>query len=281
MNNYQFKIQYPANRSSESVAEVLKELLIPRKWRHFLRIDQQVLINGKYLPFNFQVNPGDYIELNLQHVESTQQNYPASGKLPRVIYEDNNLLIIDKPAGQKTHPNLNETNTALNDCCTYLGYSPFIVHRLDMLTHGLLLIAKNPAVVPILNRQLTNKTFHRDYYAWIQSANLKNTQGTIDQPIGQDPLDQRKRIVSPNGQKAITHYQTVSQKKDKTLLKIKLDTGRTHQIRVHLAYLGCPIIGDPLYNPNYHPEQQLQLEAYRISFIEPFSFTRKTIYLDK
>src|SRR5699024_9507165 len=92
--------------------------------------------------------------INLDHVESDQQAYAPSGKMPDVIYEDDNLLIINKKKGQKTHPNLNETNTALNDCTTYLGQSPYIVHRLDMLTGGLLLIAKNPAVVPILNREL-------------------------------------------------------------------------------------------------------------------------------
>lgn len=158
MTTYHYFLTYPANLGPISVDELMRKLLIPRKWRHFLRTENQILINGHYLPLNFLVKAGDKIDIYLDHVESEQQTYTASGSLPEVVYEDSDILVIDKPAGQKTHPNLNEKNTALNDCATYLGYSPFIVHRLDMLTNGLLLVAKNPVVVPILNRQLTNKT---------------------------------------------------------------------------------------------------------------------------
>jgi len=131
------------------------------------------------------VFPDDKIELWLKHIESSQNTYPASGQMPEVIYEDQNLLIINKPAGQKTHPNLNETNTALNDCATYLGYSPFIVHRLDMLTSGLLLVAKNPAVVPILNRELSSKIFHREYLAVVNLTKPIADTSIINLPIGQ------------------------------------------------------------------------------------------------
>lgn len=187
--------------------------------------------------------------------------------------------MINKPAGQKTHPNLNETNTALNDCATYLGYSPYIVHRLDMLTNGLLLVAKNPAVVPILNRQLTNKTLHREYLAWVNKSSKLKQSGTISFPIGHDPNDQRKRMVHPAGQKAITHYEIVKEYENKVLVKLTLETGRTHQIRVHLAALNAPIIGDPLYNSNYHDGEKLQLTAYQLTFMRPFKFESKTVKL--
>ena len=201
--------------------------------------------------------------------------------MPKVVYEDNDILVINKPAGQKTHPNLNEEDTALNDCATYLGYSPFIVHRLDMLTSGLLLVAKNPAVVPILNRQLTDKTLHREYLAWISnSPQIKNT-GIIDLPIGHDPHDQRKRMVRQDGQKAVTHYEVIKRDKDRILVKLTLETGRTHQIRVHLAALGAPIIGDPLYNSDYQDGEQLQLTAFQLTFRKPFSFENKTVKLEK
>lgn len=279
MTTYHYSLIYPTHLNEISVDGLMRKLLIPRKWRHFLRSENRILINNKYLPINFSVKAGDKIDIYLDHVESDQQAYPASGKLPKIIYEDSDVLIINKPAGQKTHPNLNETDTALNDCATYLGYNPFIVHRLDMLTNGLLLVAKNPAVVPILNRQLTNKTLHREYLAWTPKSEQLKEKGTISLPIGHDPSDQRKRMIREDGQKAITHYKILEQHNDKALIKLTLETGRTHQIRVHLAALGAPIIGDPLYNPDYQVGEQLQLTAYQLTFMRPFKLESKTVKL--
>ena len=279
MTTYHYSLKYPTNLKPISVDDLMRKLLIPRKWRHFLRTENKILVNGKYLPLNFLVKAGDKIDIYLDQVESEQQTYPASGKLPEIIYEDSDVLVINKPAGQKTHPNLNEANTALNDCATYLGYSPYIVHRLDMLTNGLLLVAKNPAVVPILNRQLTNKTLHREYLAWVNKSSKLKQSGTISFPIGHDPNDQRKRMVHPAGQKAITHYEIVKEYENKVLVKLTLETGRTHQIRVHLAALNAPIIGDPLYNSNYHDGEKLQLTAYQLTFMRPFKFESKTVKL--
>ena len=279
MTTYHYSLTYPKDYLQISVDKLMRKLLIPRKWRHFLRTENKILINGKYLPLNFSVKAGDKIDIYLNQVESEQQTYPASNKLPEIIYEDSDVLVINKPAGQKTHPNLNETNTALNDCATYLGYSPYIVHRLDMLTNGLLLVAKNPAVVPILNRQLTNKTLHREYLAWVNKSSTLKQSGTISLPIGHDPNDQRKRMVREDGQKALTHYKIIEEHDDKVLLKLTLETGRTHQIRVHLAALNAPIIGDPLYNFNYHDGEKLQLTAYQLTFMRPFKFESKTVKL--
>lgn len=280
--SYYFTLNYPQKLKPCSVSDLLRLLLIPRKWRHFLRTERKVLINGKYHSFNQLIYPKDKIELWLDHVEKKQNTYPASGNLPDVIFENQNILIINKPAGQKTHPNLAETDTALNDCATYLGYSPFIVHRLDMLTSGLLLVAKNPAVVPILNRELVSKTFHREYLAVIDFLKPFPQKGTISLPIGQDPLDQRKRIVTASGLKSVTHYQVLKILSRQTaLVQLALETGRTHQIRVHLAALGCPIVGDPLYNANFKNEEFLHLTAYQISLISPFTFKRINVKLSK
>lgn len=281
MTTYHYSFTYPVYLMPTSVGELMRKLLIPRKWRHFLRNEKKILINGKYLPLNFLVKPGDRIEIQLDHVESDQQAYPASGKLPKIVYEDTDILVINKPAGQKTHPNLHEVDTALNDCATYLGYSPYIVHRLDMLTNGLLLVAKNPAVVPILNRQLTNKTLHREYLAWVSNSKQIEKQGIIDLPIGHDPSDQRKRMVRPDGLNAITHYEVIKKEQNKILVKLTLETGRTHQIRVHLSALNAPIIGDPLYNSDYQEGEQLQLTAFQLTFRKPFSFENKTIKLEE
>lgn len=277
---YHFTLFYPKNLDPLPVSEVLRKLLIPRKWRHYLRIEHNVTINGTYRHFNEMVFPGDKISIKLDHIDSLQQTYPASGNLPTVVYEDSNVLVINKKKGQKTHPNLNETDTALNDCATYLGSSPYIVHRLDMLTGGLLLVAKNPAVVPILNRELTTKIFHREYLAEVNNVDKLNQKGTINFPIGQDPNDQRKRMVRDDGLKAVTHYEVLKVNPNNTgIVKLTLETGRTHQIRVHLAASGCPIVGDPLYNPDFHEKDHLQLTAYQMSFIEPFDFKEVKVKL--
>lgn len=271
MSTYRFTNKYP-NNEPVSVNDLLRQLLIPRKWRHFLRIEKKILINGNYRNFNELVFPNDEYSIMLTHVENQQHSITPSGHLPTIIYEDKNILVINKPSNQKTHPNLFETDTAMNDVTTYLGYTPYIIHRLDMLTNGLLLFAKNPAVVPILNRQLTTKIMKRNYYATVKLKNILN-QGTIDLPIAQDPNDQRKRIVDDNGLKAITHYQVIARNsiQNTMTLKLTLETGRTHQIRVHLASINLPIIGDPLYNPDFNGEA-LALTAYELSLISPFTF---------
>ena len=278
---YNFTLIYPKNQEDITVRQLLNKLLIPRKWQHLLRINKEITINGSYRNFNELVLPEDQIKISLSQIQTNQQIYPASGHLPKVVYEDQNVLVINKAKEQKTHPTLREPNTALNDCATYLEKSPYIVHRLDMLTGGLLLVAKNPAVVPILNRQLTNKTFHREYLAKVKLNNNLSDKGTINLPLGHDPNDQRKRMVRTDGLKAITHYEVVKKDKQTALLKISLETGRTHQIRVHLAALGCPIIGDPLYNSDFKSGQELQLTAYQMSFIKPFTFEREIIRLDE
>lgn len=281
--NYHFSLIYP-DREAASVSDLLRELLVPRKWRHFLRIEKKVLVNGQYLNFNELVKPGDTVTLDLNQVESLQGDYPASGSMPDIVYEDDNILVINKPKGQKTHPNQGENGTALNDCATYLGYSPYIVHRLDMLTGGLLLVAKNPAVVPILNRQLISKTLKRDYVAEVDMLSPLNVgaAGTISLKVGQDPDDQRKRMVREDGLRAVTHYQVlaVDEAKRRARVALSLETGRTHQIRVHLAASGWPIVGDPLYNPLVaSSDEDLQLTAWRLSFTKPFSFDRVTVVL--
>ena len=275
---YNFRLLYPKNKPEISVSDLLKELLIPRKWRHYLRTKEQVIINGEYRYFNQLVHPGDEIQLKLDFIESQQQTYPASGKMPDVVYEDENLLIINKPKGQKTHPNLFETDTALNDCATYLDSSPYIVHRLDMLTSGLLLVAKNPAVVPILNRELTSKIFKRNYKATVSHPENIKIADTIMSPIGQNPLDQRKRMIREDGLKSITHYRLIEKKTSTAKVKVSLETGRTHQIRVHLASIGSPIVGDPLYNPNFDGSN-LHLEAVEMELIKPYSFDKLKVKL--
>ena len=127
----------------------------------------------------------------------------------------------------------------------------------------------------------SNKTLHREYLAWVSNSKQIEKQGIIDLPIGHDPSDQRKRMVRPDGLNAVTHYEVIKKEQNKILVKLTLETGRTHQIRVHLAALNAPIIGDPLYNSDYQEGEQLQLTAFQLTFRKPFSFENKTIKLEE
>lgn len=197
-----------------------------------------------------------------------------------VVYENEDVLVIDKTANMKMHPHSpHEDDTLLNYVNLYLKqnnvYSrnhlanAYMVHRIDRATSGLVLIAKNPIVVPILNKQLANKTMSRKYIALVEGI-IKEDSGVIDKPlkaIENDPLYRQE--VNPKGLSAKTSWKKLATENDKTLLELTLFTGRTHQIRVHTQSMGHPIIGDELYgNVN---NSELCLHAYQLSFKKPFN----------
>ena len=242
--SFHFTLFYPENLAPASVNEVLRQLLIPRKWRHFLRIEQNILVNGHYRYFNQNILPGDKIEINLDHVESDQQAYAPSGKMPDVIYEDDNLLIINKKKGQKTHPNLNETNTALNDCTTYLGQSPYIVHRLDKDTSGLVVFAKN----------IKTKNYLQDNWDKVERRYKALVLGkTKEKDILKNYLKENKNhyvYIADTGDLAITIYKKIKEINNNSLLDINIKTGKKNQIRVQLSNINHPILGDKKYGSN-------------------------------
>ncbi|MEJ6348657.1 RluA family pseudouridine synthase [Holzapfeliella sp. He02] len=273
----------PQNFTPCTIRELLTQLYIPKKWQHFLRIEKAVTINGSYKPINTTVFAGDTINLTFTQVDSTQ-TYLPSRNLPDIVYEDTDIIIINKPAGQKTHPNRpDENNTAMNDVEYYLNRTNehvYMIHRLDMWTSGLLLLAKNPVVVPILNRQLALKIMKRFYLAIVRKSKPILANGTISDPIGLDETDKRKRQVRKNGLLSVTHFSVVNQTQDLATLKLDLETGRTHQIRVHLSHHEMPIINDPLYDPLADSSQIMSLKAYEIQLIKPFSFAGLTVNLN-
>jgi len=276
---YQKTITYHQTDNEQlTIRELLKKWLIPKKWQHFFRIQQDVYINGNYQSFNTIVKNHDIITLNFDFPPRSDQHY-LPGKDPiDVVYEDSDIIVVNKKAGKKTHPNLaSENDSLMNDVETYLkdGH-PYMVHRIDMETSGLVLIAKTPYLVPIFNRQLSSKTLHREYLAVVRLINPIDDSGTIDLPIGQDPNDVRKRIIDSDGLNAVTKYQVIQKNDDYALVGLTLLTGRTHQLRVHLSSKGWPIVNDPLYNSN--PKQgKLLLFAYKLTFREPFSNNSKII----
>ncbi|UQS83338.1 RluA family pseudouridine synthase [Bombilactobacillus thymidiniphilus] len=264
--------------SGLTVRQLLNTWCIPRKWQHELRIQHGILVNGQYRYFNQTILAGDQIQLHLQ-TNIKPQVYLANPKHDfKVVYEDADLLIVNKPAGLKTHPNSpKEKNTLFNQLTSYLPTSPLMLHRLDMLTSGLIMIGKNPLIVPIIERQLAKKQLQRTYVAITPYKPDLPTTGHINAKIGADLTDPRKRRVDPKGQTALTDYRILQHNQNLALLQLQLQTGRTHQIRVHLQAIQAPIIGDPLYNNQ--TASRLYLHAYKLRYQIPFSSSYRQINL--
>lgn len=272
-----FTFILPKSTKKQTLTELLEnEWLIPRKVRHFLRTRKNITLNGEIAMFHQDVHAGDTLQLIFEEEDyATPHIKMGNGTLINPLWEDEHLLIVNKPAGQKTHPNQpNEEGTLINDVAAYLAQKnqiPYVVHRLDKETSGAILFAKNPVVLPILGRMLEKKEIHRIYEAQIQGHLLQDNL-TISKKIGRDRHDRRKRVVDErNGKTAITHIKLIRKETHASWVECVLDTGRTHQIRVHLASVGSPIIGDPLYHPKGSHQPRLQLHARELTLIHPFT----------
>ena len=272
----QFTFTLPESLPQMTVKQFLEEqLLIPRKIRHFLRIKKHILINQEEVHWNEMVRPGDVCQLTFD-----EEDYPTKEILwgnpdfVQEIYQDQHLIIVNKPEGMKTHGNQPKEIALLNHVSAYVGQTCYVVHRLDMETSGLVLFAKNPFILPILNRLLEKKEIVREYWALVEGQ-VGNKELIFRDKIGRDRHDRRKRVVDPkNGQHAETHISRLKQFPNKTsLVRCKLKTGRTHQIRVHLSHHKHSIIGDPLYNTTSNANR-LMLHAFRLSFTHPLTLEK-------
>lgn len=241
----------------------------------------KVTVNGKTVPKKYKVSTDDEIvmtENELKPLDAEPENIPLD-----IVYEDNDLLVVNKPRGMVVHPapaNYSGTlvNALLYHCKDSLSgingvLRPGIVHRIDKDTSGLLIVAKNDKAHIGLAEQIKEHSFTREYNAVI-CGHLKDTDGTIDAPIGRSPKDRKKMcVIDKNSKNAITHYHTVKDYDGYSHLSLKLETGRTHQIRVHMAYMGHPIAGDHVYG-NDKKSAYLNgqcLHAIKIGFVHPIS----------
>ena len=272
----QFTFTLPESLPQMTVKQFLEEqLLIPRKIRHFLRIKKSILINQKQVHWNKMVKPGDVCQLTFD-----EEDYPTKeilwGKpdLVQEIYQDQHLIVVNKPEGMKTHGNQPDEIALLNHVSAYVEQTCYVVHRLDMETSGLVLFAKNPFILPILNRLLEKKEIAREYWALVEGQ-VGSKELIFRDKIGRDRHDRRKRVVDPkNGQHAETQVSRLKQFPNKTsLVRCKLKTGRTHQIRVHLSHHKHPILGDPLYN-SQSKTSRLMLHAFRLSLTHPLTLEK-------
>lgn len=238
----------------------------------------QVLLNGKTCKANTKAMAGAVLEILIpasREAEVAPENIPLD-----ILYEDQDVLVINKPQGMVVHPapgNYAGTlvNALLYHCKDLSGIGgtkrPGIVHRLDKDTSGVLVVAKNDLAHQKLAAQLKKRTMQRIYLA-IVHGNIREEGGRIEAPIGRHPVDRKKMaVVERNAKEAVTEYEVVERFGDYTLVRARLHTGRTHQIRVHLAYIKHPVLGDPVYGPRHNPfglKVQL-LHAYRLCFIHP------------
>lgn len=246
----------------------------------------KVSLQGRPLKKNHRLRAGEELELCLPDpvpIDARPQDIPLD-----IVYEDADVAVVNKPRGMVVHPAPgNPDGTVVNAMLAHCGNSlsgvggairPGIVHRIDKDTSGLLIIAKNDRAHLALSAQLKDHTLSRVYEA-VAIGSLKEDRGTVDAPIGRSLRDRKRMAVVPDGRRAVTHYQVLARYPGYTHLRCQLETGRTHQIRVHMAYLGHPLAGDPVYGPKNDPERLggQCLHARELTFVHPT--TGQTVHL--
>lgn len=249
--------------------------------------DGDILVNGKTVKASYKVSNGDKVELTIKDAEEIDikpEDIPLD-----IVYEDRDILVVNKQKGLVVHPgNGNPDGTLVNaimaKCKEGLSgvggkIRPGIVHRIDKDTSGLLIIAKNDNAHINLSEQIKNHEVKKTYLALVR-GNIKNNSLTVDMPIARSDKDRTKMAVSRNGKNAITHVKVLERFGEYTYVEVNIETGRTHQIRVHLSQIGYPIVGDYVYSNGKNPfgvEGQM-LHSYRLEFVHPT--TKKKMSLE-
>ena len=264
-------------RIDRCLSDKYKEL--SRSYLQKLLKEQGVTVNGKAVIANYKIQAGDLVQTTLPDLTEPDilpENIPLD-----ILYEDDDVLVINKPKGMVVHPANGHTSGTLVNAIMYhcqgnlSGINgvmrPGIVHRIDKDTTGALLVCKNDTAHRDLAQQLKAHTIKRRYRA-IVAGNLKEDEGTVEGPIGRHPIDRKKMAINyKNGKDAVTHYKVLERFGNATYIECRLETGRTHQIRVHMTSLGHPLLGDEIYgsgkNP-YHLQGQT-LHAMVLGFVHP------------
>ena len=238
------------------------------------KMRESILINGVWSYMRTAVKNGDILTVHIQEPESSPNIPPVKLSLD-IVYEDEDIVVVNKPAGMPVHPSLNNYENSLANGLMYYYQEqgkPFIfrcTNRLDRDTSGLTVVAKHMVSSSILSSMGMRHEITREYLAIVRGA-LNPSEGTIDAPIGRtgSSLIERK-IDFENGERAVTHYRVVEEQNGHSLVSLILETGRTHQIRVHMKYIGYPLVGDYLYNPDMEYIDRQALHSHRLSFTHP------------
>ena len=247
----------------------------------------RVLVNNETTVSRYKVNPGDFI--TAEYLEQTPTDIKPKDIALDIVYEDEDLIVINKPKGLVVHPAAgNYDNTLVNALlyhCKELSdingyYRPGIVHRIDKDTSGLLVCAKNNAAHAALSAQLQDKTCFRKYYAIVNGI-IDNNEGIINAPIGRSSKDRQKmEVTDKNSKEAITEFKVLQRLSSTCLVECELKTGRTQQIRVHMAFIKHPVLNDPKYSKKTIDETGQYLHAYYLSFIHPKTNERMEFVTD-
>lgn len=260
----------------QNINQVLKqEFNISARLLHKLIVEKHVFLNSICVDTRKSVVPEDVITVNLDFEEQSENIVPTQMSLD-IIFEDDAFLILNKPAGIAVHPSILHYEDSLSNGVKFyfnsIGLKRKIrpVNRLDLNTSGLIIFAKNEYVQECLIQQMNNHILKKEYIA-IVSGHFDTPNGTINLPIARKENSIIERCISPNGQEAITDYSVLYELDDYSIVKCSLKTGRTHQIRVHMAAIGHPLLGDSLYGISSNWINRQALHSYKISFIHPIS----------
>ena len=239
-----------------------------------------ILVNGKSEKVSYKVQANDNISIDVPEAKETKlkaQEIPLD-----IIYEDSDIIVVNKPKGMVVHPaNGNPDGTLVNAILSICKNSlsgiggelrPGIVHRLDKDTSGLIIVAKNDKAHINMSEQIKERNVKKTYIALVR-GNVPEEEATINMPIGRSTKDRKKMAVTKNGKQAITHFKVLKRYSKYTLLEIKIETGRTHQIRVHMAEIGYPVVGDAVYSygKNEFGIEGQMLLAYKLEFMHPIT----------
>lgn len=277
----QKKICVPESASGQRIDKFLSDFLDGQSRSYLQKLvkEGRVFVQGKSVKANYRIAEGEEIRLEIPELEEPDilpENIPLD-----IIYEDDDLLVVNKPKGMVVHPSAGHysgtlVNALLYHCAGNLSgingvLRPGIVHRIDMDTTGSLVVCKNDFSHNSLAEQLKIHSISRRYRAIVHGV-LKEDEGTVEAPVGRHPVDRKKMAVNyKNGKEAVTHYRVLEHFRQYTYIECRLETGRTHQIRVHMASIGYPLLGDAVYGPSRCPFklQGQTLHAQVLGFLHP------------
>ena len=268
-------MEYQINEAGERLDNFLaKAMDVSRSSVTKMIKNKEVLVNGKEAKAGYVTRIGDVVTVN--HEEEDMNVTPEKMNLD-IVYEDDDVIVVNKANGVVVHPAPGNYHGTLVNGLLYHSklsdkngeFRPGIVHRIDAYTTGLLMVAKNNKAHDILAKELAEKKTYRKYVALVWGV-IPNDTGLIDAPIGRSLNDRKKMAINPDGKEAITHFKVLKRFEDVTLIELKLETGRTHQIRVHMDYIGHPVVNDPIYGKRKLIDDSGQcLHAKELGFIHP------------
>ena len=240
------------------------------------RMPKSILVNGVHYYMRQELSTGDHLQVRICETQNSEKIPPT--KLPLdIVYEDEDLLVLNKPAGMPIHPSLNNYTNSIANALAYYFQSqgkPFIFrccNRLDRDTSGLTIVSKHLVSGSILSDMTKDREVHREYLA-IARGSVTPSEGTIQAPLGRKEGTIIERTVDwEHGEDAVTHYKVVKEANGHSLVSLRLETGRTHQIRIHMKYLGYPLIGDYLYNPDMEYMTRQALHSHHMEFTHPIT----------